>query len=198
MPRVTQQHRDARRTQIAQAALRCFAQRGFQQTSMADIIAESGLSAGAIYGHFESKQAIVLEVARLVVGDRIDELHRMGDTGVMPTPGEALASIVRAATSDFHGGRVLVQLWSEASTSADVRALVVESIVHGLERSLRDYLTAWSRAYRGLDEAAAHQFARTYVPLILGLGQGYILQSAILEDFDGDAYLAVAEDLLPH
>jgi TetR/AcrR family transcriptional regulator, transcriptional repressor of aconitase len=198
MPRVTQQHRDERRTQIAQAALRCFAHRGFQQTSMADIIAESGLSAGAIYGHFESKQAIVLEVARLVVGDRIDELHRMGDTGTMPSPGQALASIVRAATSDFHGGRVLVQLWSEAATSDDIRALVIDSIVLGLEKSLTDYLVAWSGVSRGLDEVAAREFARTYVPLILGLGQGYIVQSAILDEFDGDAYLAAAEQLLPH
>jgi TetR/AcrR family transcriptional regulator, transcriptional repressor of aconitase len=198
MPRVSQQYRDARREQITSAALRCFAERGFQQTSMADIIAESGLSAGAIYGHFESKQAIVLEVARLVVGDRIEELHEMGDAGVMPSPGDALATIVRAATSDFHGGRVLVQLWSEAATSPEVRGLVVDAIVVRLKSSLTEYLRAWSTVSRGLDPEAATEFANTYVPLILGLGQGYILQSAIVPDFDGDCYLAAAAELLPH
>ena len=50
MPKVSEQHREARRDQIVDAALRCFSRKGFQRTSMADIIAESGLSAGAIYG----------------------------------------------------------------------------------------------------------------------------------------------------
>ena len=41
---------------------------------MADIIAESGLSAGAIYLHFESKQQIAVAAARVVVGHRSDDI----------------------------------------------------------------------------------------------------------------------------
>ena len=55
MPKVSEEYRTARRSEIARAALRCFARKGFDATSMADIIAESGLSAGAIYGHYKSK-----------------------------------------------------------------------------------------------------------------------------------------------
>jgi TetR/AcrR family transcriptional regulator, transcriptional repressor of aconitase len=197
MPRVTQQYRDARRDEIAQAALRCFAQRGFQQTSMADIITETGLSAGAIYGHFDSKQEIVLEVAKNVVGARIGELTEMSGSETMPSPGDVLGVIVRAATSDFHGGRVLVQLWGEAATSAEVRSLIIDSIVTGLQGSLESYLARWAIHTRGLNDADAAAFAAKTSPLILGLGQGYILQSAILPGFDGEAYLAAAAEVLP-
>jgi AcrR family transcriptional regulator len=38
-----------RRTQILDAALVCFAKRGFHQTSMHDISADAGISVGLIY-----------------------------------------------------------------------------------------------------------------------------------------------------
>ena len=75
MPKVTEAYRDARRDEIAAAALRCFAAKGFHRTSMADIIAESGLSAGAIYGHYESKEALLSTVAGRILSARGSELR---------------------------------------------------------------------------------------------------------------------------
>jgi AcrR family transcriptional regulator len=62
VPRVSQRHRDARRQQIVDAARRCFTRNGFQATSMQDIFAESGLSAGAVYGYFASKDDLVAAI----------------------------------------------------------------------------------------------------------------------------------------
>jgi len=59
MPKVTEEHRQARREQILEAALNCFARSGFHQTSMRDICKEAGLSAGAVYLHFSSKDDII-------------------------------------------------------------------------------------------------------------------------------------------
>ena len=77
MPKVTEEYRVARRDEIADAALRAFRRKGFQATSMAEIIAESGLSAGAIYGHYASKDAIIVDVASRVVGNRILDVERL-------------------------------------------------------------------------------------------------------------------------
>ncbi len=44
---------------ILAAAIRDFAQKGFANTSMNDIVRASGLSKGGVYWHFESKDAIV-------------------------------------------------------------------------------------------------------------------------------------------
>src|SRR6188472_2847933 len=121
MPRVTQEYRDARRDEIADAALRCFAERGVQRTSMADIIAESGLSAGAIYGHFESKQQLIVEVARRVLGNRVDELGAMSHADEMPSPGQAVGFLVKSVADEFIDAKLIVQFWGEAVTDDEIR-----------------------------------------------------------------------------
>src|ERR687892_1283375 len=63
MPKVTEEHLAARRRQILDAALVCFSRRGFHQTSMQAIFEESGLSPGAVYRYFKSKEEIVEAIA---------------------------------------------------------------------------------------------------------------------------------------
>jgi TetR/AcrR family transcriptional regulator, repressor for uid operon len=52
-----------RRSQILDAALVCFAKRGFHQTSMHDISSEAGISVGLIYRYFENKEAVISAMA---------------------------------------------------------------------------------------------------------------------------------------
>src|SRR5437879_13568655 len=52
-----------RRTQILDAAVVCFAKRGFHQASMHDISAEAGISVGLIYRYFQNKEAVISAMA---------------------------------------------------------------------------------------------------------------------------------------
>src|SRR5256886_10206936 len=52
-----------RPTQILDAAVACFAKRGFHQASMHDISAEAGISVGLIYRYFENKEAVISAMA---------------------------------------------------------------------------------------------------------------------------------------
>src|SRR5260370_42372345 len=52
-----------RRTQILDAAVVCFAKRGFHQASMHDISAEAGISVGLIYRYFQNKEAGISTIA---------------------------------------------------------------------------------------------------------------------------------------
>ena len=63
MPRITPERREAKRAEIVAAARRCFSRDGFHQTSMPDIAAEAGVSAGAPYRYFASKEEIILAIA---------------------------------------------------------------------------------------------------------------------------------------
>lgn len=54
MPRASDAHRAARRERIAEAALRVLARNG-SETSIAQIVAECGLSGAATDGTFENK-----------------------------------------------------------------------------------------------------------------------------------------------
>src|SRR5216684_9306372 len=52
-----------RPTQILDAAVACFAKRGFHQASMHDISAEAGISVGLIYRYFHNKEAVISAMA---------------------------------------------------------------------------------------------------------------------------------------
>lgn len=55
----------ARRAQLQEAALHCFVVKGFHQTSMRDIATQAGVSLGSLYNHFDSKAALIAEIAQL-------------------------------------------------------------------------------------------------------------------------------------
>lgn len=59
MPHVPEAYLQARRDQIIEAAYRCFTEKGFQRATMRDICAAAGLSRGAVYNYFHSKDDII-------------------------------------------------------------------------------------------------------------------------------------------
>jgi AcrR family transcriptional regulator len=50
--------KEERREEILQAAARCFAEKGYYETTMDDIVAACGLSKGTLYWHFDNKMAL--------------------------------------------------------------------------------------------------------------------------------------------
>jgi len=55
-----QQRSEETRTKIMDSAIKLFSTRGFNTASVDDICEEAGISKGAFYHHFESKQALIL------------------------------------------------------------------------------------------------------------------------------------------
>jgi len=51
-----------RKQQIYQAALACFNRKGYYQTTMDEIVVESGLSKGALYWYFDSKKTLFISL----------------------------------------------------------------------------------------------------------------------------------------
>jgi AcrR family transcriptional regulator len=196
MPKVSEQHREARRDQIVDAALLCFAGKGFHRTSMADIISRSGLSAGAIYLHFDGKQQIALAVAQRILGNRMIEFGaRLREDGELPAPSSMLRLMMTGLTSEVRDPRLLVQLWGEAVTDPEVSQML-GPIFAEVQRVMGPYLARWGTERRGLTQDAAAAWAGDLIPVFLGLGQGYILQSTLLPGFDADRYFAGVARLL--
>ncbi len=67
MPKRSEKHMLMRRQQILDAATRVFVSKGIHQTSMRDICIESGLSTGAVYNHFASKQDLIIRHAEQAI-----------------------------------------------------------------------------------------------------------------------------------
>ena len=136
MPRITAARASAQRERILDAALTCFAREGFHAATMQDIVAESGLSPGAIYGYFKGKTDVVMAIA--------SERHAMERRRME----HALAasdldtSLVRL-TEGFVLGlrdpqekkwrRLAVQLWAESLCSPRLKREAVAGVTQAVE-----------------------------------------------------------------
>src|SRR5262245_4718474 len=97
MPKVTEEHVEARRRQILAAALRSFARDGFHRTTMQDIFREADLSPGAVYSYFEGKD----ELIRAIIGEMMAFVAETADLfteplpeGRLRRPAEALVEVI--------------------------------------------------------------------------------------------------------
>ncbi|WP_313802742.1 TetR/AcrR family transcriptional regulator [Cytobacillus sp.] len=63
-PIVSEDYKQKRKKEILESALDCFAKKGFQVATIDDIVKHSGISKGAIYNYFKSKDEIYLELMR--------------------------------------------------------------------------------------------------------------------------------------
>jgi AcrR family transcriptional regulator len=194
MPKISQAQRDARQRQILDAALACFSEDGFHQTGMADIVKRSGLSHGAVYLYFQSKDDII---EALAVDRHRQEAILSSVTDHVEDPIAALRALVRAYArwltdpGSEQTRRVSVNGWSEALRNERVRAGVVEGIdgprhvIAGLiERAQSDGL--WRR------DSNPDVVARTLIALF----QGFLLQKVWNEPLDIDVIVGTVDQIL--
>jgi AcrR family transcriptional regulator len=194
LPKISEVRRESRRQEILEAALACFSENGFHQTGIADIVRRSGMSHGAVYGYFQSKDDIIEALA--------DDRHRSeailnAVAEKTADPIEALHALVRAYAHwliDPAGEprrRVGVHGWAEALRSRRVHARVVEGI--DIPRSLIVGLVERAqRIGRLSSDLSADAIARSFIALF----QGLVLQVTWGEDIDVDSCLAVIDRML--
>jgi AcrR family transcriptional regulator len=72
---------EERRAEILAAALRCFTRTGYNGTSMDDIVAESGLSKGTLYWHFENKRALFMALFDQIMENLVAPFQAVMDPG---------------------------------------------------------------------------------------------------------------------
>ena len=68
-PKVTKEHKDKRQTKILEAAKTVFKRKGFELTTMKDVVEESGFSRGGVYLYFSSTE----EMFRRIIETGLDE-----------------------------------------------------------------------------------------------------------------------------
>jgi AcrR family transcriptional regulator len=114
MPRVSQDHLDARRHQILAGSRVCFARYGYEGATVRRLEEATGLSRGAIFHHFRDKESLFLALAE-------DDAHRMADVVAR----EGLVQVMRDLLStpdgaDWLGSRL--ELSRRLRTDPEFRA----------------------------------------------------------------------------
>ena len=133
MPRIPASERDAfyeaRRSALADVALKLWAERGFDQTSVAAIAREAGVAKGTFYIYFESKQALLLEVLRR--NSLVPNILTLIDDLQHESLEDAVASFVRGAWRHLreHRDLVLVVLGELPSHLEEAREAIERVVV---------------------------------------------------------------------
>src|SRR5262249_21400985 len=83
--------RDARRRKVQRAAARVFAERGYARATIEEIARRAGLSVGAIYLYFQSKEDLYASLAQDALACFADELERR--VAACATPDEQLRAV---------------------------------------------------------------------------------------------------------
>src|SRR5947199_4917980 len=113
-----------RRVQILDAALVCFGQRGFHQTSMHDISAEAGISVGLIYRYFASKEAVISAMADRHKKEIHDVLERARQAPTLLESLEILFTAHCCESSPQFQSAFVVDLYAESARNPQMADLV--------------------------------------------------------------------------
>jgi AcrR family transcriptional regulator len=191
-PRVPDEYAEMRRRQIVEAACACFVEKGFHKTTMQDIFAASGLSAGAVYTYFASKDEIVAAMAELSTRRNLAMISAAGRHDEDPIA-ELLREFFafgrrpgmdRAMALDF-------ELMSEASrnpTFAEIQRASLGEIAALLSRLVEQ------RQSNGLIDPTLDPAAVTY--LLVAMLYGTAIRGLADPDGDPAAYEAVCRAVI--
>ena len=196
MTRVTQAHVEARTQDILASALDMFARKGVDQTTMQDIATVAGISAGAIYRYFPSKD----DLLRAVLVGCAEENQRVfeGVASGEASPLAALGAVGRKAWSWLKesGAREQTIMNLEMSLAAARRPdeLGPEQgrMVAGT-LALIEQLVLQAQAANELD---AGLDARALAQTLLASHVGTKVLALEIGDIDTDAVFGVVEEIL--
>jgi len=194
MPKVTKEHRTARKRQILDAAVACFSRKGLYKSSMQEICKASSLSPGAVYSYFKSKEEIITAIAKenrqrnMTLIDEKKEtkntlpaLHDMAD--------EFFCRFNSPGWSDCM--RLDIELWAESLRNAKVN----KTLRHDMAEHRRAFAEIIRKAQeRGeMDkEVTSEAVASVMISMFIGM----TVQKGIDPKIDIENYITVLKEMM--
>src|ERR1700730_5643478 len=164
-----------RRAQILDAALICFAKRGFHQASMHDISAEAGISVGLIYRYFANKEAVISAMADRHKKEIHDMLERAKQAPSLLESLEILFTAHCCEDAPQVVSAFVVDLYAEAARNprmADLVRDVLQTAMNGVTELIAQSPEAGKAAATGLKP---HELSE----LIFAVARGMLMRDVL-------------------
>lgn len=161
---------------------------------MQDIFTESGLSAGAVYGYFASKDDLIGGIIEEVLEEIGVELHNLTNATDPPGLGDAMAAVLNALDRPPHSGelaRLAVQVWAEAGHNPELNARLSDYY-----RRMRDRFTALVQHHQSDGTLPPEVDASHLAQVLTALGPAFLLQRALLDDVNTETFTRGLRGLL--
>ena len=175
MPKLLDRTRGQRRRQLLDAAWRCIARQGYRDLTVDDICADAGLSKGAFYSHFVSKEELLLG---LIEDDAASIAHAAEDPATLELgPVQRIRKITEIMLmqgADPARVQLRADVWGALQTYPAVRAAVT-SVVADRQRVLRE----WVEEAVALGEMSLAFPPNALAALLLAITDGLVLHYAL-------------------
>lgn len=166
------------RQRILETALICFSESGYDKTGVAKICRTAGISKGAFYHHFESKQALFLELLNhWLEGLDAEIRHIREQTSDVPS---TLMQIARMVRQVFEAGHGKLPMFLEfLNQAARDKAIWMATISH-----YRRYQRIFTEIIKtGVDEGSFVEIdPEIAAQTLVSLGVGLVLQGTLDSD----------------
>jgi AcrR family transcriptional regulator len=176
MPRISPEVRVGRRQGLVDAAWRRFASAGYRDTTVDDVCEEAGVSKGAFYGYFTSKQDLLLallEEETALLSGVASELATLDITG--PERVRRFVQAMLAVGDDPARIQLRADLWSAVASDPALR----ERCAATTER-LRSVLRGWiTTGIEAGDLALERRRANALASILLALADGLMLHRGL-------------------
>ena len=178
MPKLSEQTQQARRERILDAAERCFVQRGFHRTSMQDICREAGISPGALYIYFASKEDLIAGICERETLQFAEHLELMSEAPDFMTALRTLADTycVGQPRSKL---QLHIEIGAEMIRNEKVSARVLE-----VDRFVQERFTLLIERLRREGRIAPSVDSAVAARVLLMMGDGLFWNRALYPDFD--------------
>src|SRR6266704_6534019 len=161
-----------RRTPILDAAVVCFAKRGFHQASMHDISAEARISVGLIYRYFQNKEAVISAMANRHKQEIQEILERARQASGLLESLEVLFTAHCGETEPQVVSAFVVDLFAEASRNPHV-AQLVRDVCETSMNGVTDLIA------RSPDAKASNLTPREMAELIFAVNDGMLMRNVL-------------------
>jgi len=166
-----------RKAQILDAAIVCFARKGFHLTSMHDISAEAGISVGLIYRYFQNKEAVISAMADRHKKEISEVLEQ---ARLAPTLLESLEILFTAhccENSPKVQSAFVVDLYAEASRNPQIADLVRDVLQTAMD-GVTDLIARSPEAARAAHRLAPNELSELIFAVARGMLMRDVLQPA--------------------
>jgi len=168
-----------RRTQILDAAVVCFAKRGFHQASMHDISAEAGISVGLIYRYFKNKEEVISAMAARHKNEIQEVLERARQAPTLLESLEILFTAHCCESAPQIQSAFVVDLYAESARNPQVADLV-RDVLQTAMNGVTDLISRAPEAERTAQGLSASDLAELIFAVARGMLMRDVLQPAEL------------------
>jgi AcrR family transcriptional regulator len=119
MPKISETTRETRRRHVMVSAWKCFSRKGFQATTMDEIIAETGMSSSSVYRYFTGKDELIGSAAEESLTTTRGALVALLEQRPVAGPRATLTALVGALQRQidqpgYDLSKISVNAWAEA------------------------------------------------------------------------------------